>query len=98
MGKIITLTEDEAKNYFETKEHKENLKKLKKIKDEDIDYSDIPEITPEFWKTAKMIYPVEKEKISIRLDKDVLDFLKKTGKGYQTTINTILRTYYEAHR
>ncbi|HOV15506.1 MAG TPA: BrnA antitoxin family protein [Spirochaetota bacterium] len=45
-----------------------------------------------------MVTPIEKEKISIRLDKDVLDFLKKNGRGYQSVINSILRTYYEAHR
>ncbi len=72
--------------------------KLVTKKDEDIDYSDIPEITPEFWKTAKMVTPIEKEKISIRLDKDIIDFLKKNGRGYQSLINSILRTYYEAHK
>ncbi len=62
MGNIITFTEEDAKKYHKSKEFKEDLKRLKKKKDEDIDYSDIPEITPEFWKTAKMVTPIEKEK------------------------------------
>jgi len=36
--------------------------------------------------------------LTIRLDEDVLTWLKAQGKGYQTRINAILRTYYEAHQ
>ena len=39
-----------------------------------------------------------KRQLTIRLDEDVLDWLKRQGRGYQTRINAILRAYYEAHK
>lgn len=51
-------------------------------------------INKEFWDSAKFILPFnrEKERITMRLDSDILDWLKKQGKGYQSRINIILRT------
>ena len=60
-----------------------------------IDFSDIPETTSEFWEDAEVKMPVEKTAISIRLDKDILEFFKKQGKGYQSKINAVLRSYVE---
>jgi len=50
-----------------------------------------------FWKNAKVVWPKSKEAITIRLDADLLAWLRKQ-KGYQTRINAILRTYMDAHR
>jgi uncharacterized protein (DUF4415 family) len=66
--------------------------------DREIDYSDIPETDEEFWKNAKLVIPDQKAKISIRLDKDILEWFKAEGKGYQTKINAVLRSYVETHR
>lgn len=74
------------------------LDEIKAIKDEDIDLSDIPELGEEFWAKAELRSPVSKKGVYIRLDSDVLDWLKSQGKGYQTRINTILRSYYEAKK
>jgi len=64
--------------------------------DDDIDCSDIPELSEEFLETAKWIAETpKKEQITIRIDKPVLDFYRKTGRGYQTRINAVLRTYAE---
>jgi uncharacterized protein (DUF4415 family) len=65
------------------------------MRDEDIDYSDIPRLGPEFFKTA-VIWPGNKEQITLRLDPDVLKFFRKQGRGYQTSINSVLRKYMEA--
>ena len=48
----------------------------------------------EFWQAAHLVMPaiVNKERITIRIDADVLTWLKKQGRGYQSRINTILRT------
>ncbi len=51
-----------------------------------------------FWQTAKIVMPCPKSTITIRIDKDVLNWLKKQGRGYQTRINAILRAYMDAHR
>ena len=61
------------------------------MKDEDIDLSDIPEITD--WSNAvvgKFYRPV-KQSLTIRLDADVIAWLKSQGSGYQTRINSLLR-------
>lgn len=77
---------------------KKRLKEIKAMRDEDIDYSDIPETDEAFWKHAEIIMPEPKQGVYIRLDSDILSWFKKEGKGYQTRINSILRTYYEAHK
>jgi len=46
-----------------------------------------------FWKTAKVVMPRPKETITIRLDADILEWFRGNGKGYQTRINAILRSY-----
>ena len=56
----------------------------------DADLSDLGEVD---WSTAVIAYPMPKNAVSIRLDSDLLDFFKSTGKGYQTRINSILRHY-----
>ena len=73
----------------------------KPMTDEDIDFSDCPEITPE--KFAKAVVrqglPANKNKsqVTLRIDSDVLEWFKSQGKGYQTKINSLLRAYMEAH-
>ena len=69
------------------------LKELQNIPDSAIDTSDIPELDDNFWKNAKMVKPITKKAISIRIDDDVLDWFKSQGKGYQSLINTVLRSY-----
>ena len=76
---------------------KKRLKEIKNIKDKNIDYSDIPELDEDFWANAKPVYPKGKKAISIRLDQDIIDFFKHQGKGYQSKINNVLRSYMEAH-
>ncbi len=75
---------------------KAELKAIDEIKDEDIDYSDIPKLDEEFLqKAVRMSKDVEKTKISLRLDNDVLAWLKEQGRGYQTRANRILRAAME---
>jgi uncharacterized protein (DUF4415 family) len=47
-------------------------------------------------KVSLVIPPTAKDVITLRLDHDVLDWLRSTGKGYQTRINQVLRAWYEA--
>ena len=56
-----------------------------------IDYSDIPPLGDEFFAQAKAAWPPAKQQLTIRLDGDVLDWLKGYGKGYQTRANLLLR-------
>jgi uncharacterized protein (DUF4415 family) len=61
--------------------------------DSEIDFSDIPELTEERWRTAERghFYRPVKRQITARVDADVLEWLKSQGKGYQSRINAILR-------
>ena len=68
------------------------------MQDKDIDYSEIPEFDEAFLRSVEMKITPEKKPISLRVDADVLDWMKSQGKGYQSRINAILRSYYEAHK
>lgn len=80
------------------KKYYSDLKRLRKMKDEEIDYSDIPELDEAFFEKAVIVLPQPKASVCMRLDRDVLDWFKSQGKGYQTRINALLRAYMEAHR
>jgi uncharacterized protein (DUF4415 family) len=76
-----------------TKRERAELEKLARRPERDSDTSDIPEWTDEMWKRAvrgKFYRPV-KRAVSLRLDADVIAWLKKDGKGYQTRANRVLR-------
>jgi uncharacterized protein (DUF4415 family) len=66
------------------------------MRDADIDYSDIPPLDSTFLKKATAVWPPVKQQVTIRLDADVLDWLKGHGRGYQTRINRILRVVMES--
>ena len=72
------------------------------MRDEDIDLSDNPEVTPEMFAKAivrrGLVTPAAKEQVTLRVDSDVLKWFRSTGKGYQTQINALLRAYMEARR
>ena len=72
-----------------------DFKRLRAMRDSEIDFSDIPKLGKSFWATAKLILPEPKDRLTIRVDRDVVRWLKKDGKGYQTRINAILRSYME---
>ncbi len=69
------------------------LNALAAMPDEAIDFSDIPPLTEEFWKNAVQnpFYRPNKQATTVRIDVDVLAWLRSKGKGYQTKINAILR-------
>lgn len=69
------------------------VRELAARSDTDIDYSDIPPLTKAFFKNAirnPFFRPV-KQQLTVRLDADVVAWLRKKGKGYQTRINLVLR-------
>jgi uncharacterized protein (DUF4415 family) len=70
--------------------------------DDEIDTSEIPEVTPEQFARAMVrrgLKPVPpKAQLTIRVDREVLEWFRKQGRGYQTRINALLRAYMEAHK
>lgn len=93
MSKIVRYEIDFQNPPPLTEEQKAELKALSEMPDETIDYSDIPPLTDEFWKNAvrNPFYKPTKTHASVRLDSDVVVWLKSKGRGYQTRMNAILR-------
>ena len=85
-----------AKNTI--KESRTDWNRLKKAPDRELDFSDIPKLGKSFFDNAQVRMPRRKKALSIRLDADVIDWFKEEGKGYQTKINAVLRSYAEAHQ
>lgn len=76
----------------------EQKAKLRAMKEEDIDYGDIPPQSNVGWTRPGALVPSEnKQQVTLRLDADVLIFFRKTGKRYQSRINAALREYMNAH-
>lgn len=75
-----------------TAKKRSELQLLAQRPDSEIDFSDIPEIR-QFPSDAVIgkFYRPKKQSVTIRLDTDVLAWLKATGDGYQTRVNTYLR-------
>ena len=74
------------------------LEEIQNIPDSAIDTSDIPELDDNFWENAKMVKPAPKIAESISLDKDILEWFKNQGEGYQELINHVLRSYIKAQQ
>lgn len=73
------------------------VKEIEAIRDEDIDFSDIPEITAEWMANAELVNPDRTEPVTLRVKKSVLDHFKAGGtKGYQTRMNAVLESYVRA--
>lgn len=78
---------------------KKRLKKIEAIEDEEIDYSDIPELDESFWANAELVEPETTQHVTIRIKKSVLEHFKAEGaKGYQTRINAVLESYVRAQK
>jgi uncharacterized protein (DUF4415 family) len=90
MTKIVRKTLSEIKV---TPKRKRELAKLSARPDNEIDLSGIPELTDTFWRNAvrNPFYRPVKKQITLRLDADVIAWLRTQGKGYQTKANALLR-------
>ncbi len=93
MKKTVKHTLDTTQPLPLTKKQKAEIKALFELPDSQIDYSDIPALSGEFWKNAvnNPFYKPTKTSTTVRVDSDVLVWLKSQGKGYQTRMNAILR-------
>jgi uncharacterized protein (DUF4415 family) len=53
-------------------------------------------IPPGFWDNAEVRLPENKQQITLRLDPEVIRFFRRTGKGYQSRMGAVLKSYVEA--
>lgn len=75
-----------------------NFGLLATMSDEDINCEDVPALDRNFWKNAEVVTPENKERLTVRFDADMVKWFKHQGRGYQTRMNAVLRSYYEAHK
>ncbi|MEM9435305.1 MAG: BrnA antitoxin family protein [Pseudomonadota bacterium] len=74
------------------KTSKDDLARFDTIRDEDIDYSDIPDLDDVQFEKAKKV------PVMVRYDADMLAWFKAQGPGYQTRMNAVLRAFFEKNR
>ncbi len=76
------------------------MKRLRKMRDQDIDYSDIADTSnlTGWTRLGALIPPANKVALTVRYDADVIAYFKKTGQKYQTRMNAVLRAYMLAHK
>jgi uncharacterized protein (DUF4415 family) len=76
-----------------TAAQKAELAALAAVPDGQIDTSDVPPLSETFWKNAvrNPFYRPVKQQVTVRVDADVLAWLRSTGRGYQSKLNDILR-------
>jgi uncharacterized protein (DUF4415 family) len=80
-----------------------DLARLRNISEAEIERTspeELRNLPDSFWDGARLVLPVAKEAISIRMDSDVLAWFRATGPRYQSRINAVLRSYveHETHR
>ena len=74
-----------------------NWERLRTKTDEEIDFSDIPELGDEFFQNARLRMPPEN--VTLKVDHDVLEWFKSLGEAeYSRRMNAALRIYAEAHK
>ena len=90
------------KNSSTLKTSSTDWERIDAMTDDQIDYSDSPKISRELFSTgirkSGRRGAEVKEAISIRLDKDVLEWFRARGRGYQSEVNALLRAYMQQHR
>jgi uncharacterized protein (DUF4415 family) len=90
MGKVVRRTLADVRL---TRRLRREAEKLAAMPDGTIDLSDIPEATGKFWSNAirNPWYRPRKQQVTLRIDADVLAWLRRGGKGYQSRLNALLR-------
>lgn len=91
--KLVTVKAEDILGKPLTKRQRADLARLKNLPDSEIDYSDVPELTEK--QLSRMFQP-NRQLVAVRLDQDVLKWLRSFGPGYSTRINKILRAVMEA--
>jgi uncharacterized protein (DUF4415 family) len=80
------------------KRTKTNLDRFDAMTDDMIDTSEVPELTEEFFTSAKWRMPREKVKLTVEVEPEVAQWFKAQGDNYQRFLAAALRIYAEAHR
>src|SRR5579871_6340609 len=91
---IVRMTLDPSNPPPLTPKQRKELSALSKMSDDDIDYSDIPKMPEGFLRDAVRggLYRPLKRQVTVRIDADVLEWLRSQGSGHHSRLNQILRS------
>ena len=87
-AKLVSVKAEDILRKPLSRQQRAGLVRLKNLPDNEIDFSDIPPLSDMQLSTA---FQPKRQLIAVRLDQDVLDWLRGFGPGYSTRINNILR-------
>jgi uncharacterized protein (DUF4415 family) len=76
---------------------KTNWLKVDTMTDDEIDYTNSPEVTEDLFKLMTKEEP-EKVTVNLKLDREIVDFFKTHSKKYQTRINEVLRAMVRSYK
>ena len=93
---ITRMTLEEA--ILRKSEDRTDWERLRRERDAGVEPEKDPDEGEFDWSKAKILMPPPKTPVSVRLDNDVLDFFRSQGRGYQTRINAVLRSYMVAQQ
>ncbi len=90
------MTENNKSTAIQTSDGLEQSQPDLLAKEKTIDYSDIPELSDDWFLRAKRAAHVPgKKQVSLRIDEDILEFFKQQGSRYQTKMHAVLRAYVD---
>lgn len=100
---IKRYTASELRELTQRGESRTDIARIKAMSDQDVeraivndpDWEDFPD---NWYEQAEAVMPRPKVPVSIRLDADLIEHFRSTGRGWQTRINAILRAYAEAKK
>ncbi len=96
---IVSYTDEEIDALIAKQGTRTDWARVEKMTDEEVEAaaaSDPEEADMVIdWDSASFEMPQPKAVLNMRIDRDVLEFFRKMGKGYQTRINAVLRSYVE---
>ncbi len=91
--RLTNMSVNDSNNTSQT-----DWERLDAMTDEEIDYSDIPPLTEEFFNNATLRIPAVQARNLIQLDADVMAWFREQDAEYRSTINSVLRRYIESRR
>ena len=93
---ITSYTAEAIRELRSSGADKTDWQRLEQMQDSEIDISKIPNLDEAWFRSATLVMPETKERVTMRFDRDLLAYFRKQGKGYQTRMNAVLRAYMQA--
>jgi len=93
-GRTVSMTIAEARRARRKRPlllGEKTSEQLAMLRDDEIDYSDIPPLDERFFQLVRLLTPTKKRSMTLRIDEDIYQWLKSQGAGYQSRVNALLK-------